>query len=170
MGKGFFLNKVKNSISLYNVCSASTLIERYRPSTDAGYKRVSNVNDNQEALIQAIKEAMANDAGDIILDGHLCIFNARGEVERIPRFFFEETKITGIILLQDAPEKIYYRIKKRDADTIDMCDIERMQSEEEEYAKELEKELNIKYVVITHECTEEEFVGLLNNWGGAYSE
>ena len=170
VGKGFFLEKVKNSISMYNMISASTLIERYQASADAGYKRVSNVNGNQEVLIHAMKEAMTNDTRDFILDGHLCIFNAKGEVERVPKFFFEETKITGIILLQDASEDIYCRIRKRDACTIDVCDIERMQREEEEYAKELERELNIKYVAITHECTEERFIAVLKKMGGGYSE
>lgn len=170
VGKGFFLDRVKSGLSLYNVYSASKLIERYRASTDAGYKQVSNVKGNQEVLIQAMKEAMDNNAGDFVLDGHLCIFNAKGEVERIPRFFFEEIKVTGIILLQDTPEQIYCRIRKRDANTIDVCDIDRMQDEEEKYAKELEKELNIKYTAITHECTKVQFMEILKRWGDGYSE
>lgn len=170
VGKGFFLKKVKNIIPSYNVYSSSTLIERFCNPTDAGYKRVSSVGDNQEVLIRALREAVANDARDFILDGHLCIFNAKGEVERIPKFFFEEIKITEIVLLQDIPEEIYCRIRKRDTVTIGVCDIERMQKEEERYAKELEKELHIRYAVITHGCTDEQFKNLLESLEGVQSE
>lgn len=56
--------------------------------------------------------------------------------------------------------------KGKDSNTIDVYDIERMQREEEKYAKELERELNIKYVAITHECTEERFIEVLKKLGG----
>lgn len=52
----FFLNKVKENIQHYNIYSASSLIQRYQPATDAGYKKVHNVNNNQDILIKAIIE------------------------------------------------------------------------------------------------------------------
>ncbi len=169
VGKGFFLNKLENN-SLYHIYTASALIERYHSSADAGYKRVSNVKSNQETLIRGMKEVMDRDNGTLILDGHLCIFNAKGEVERIPKFFFEEAGIEGIMLLQDIPERIYCRIRKRDANIIDVSVIEQMQREEEKYARELEKELNIGWAIITHECTEDQFAKIQRKWGGSRVE
>lgn len=157
VGKGFFLDKVSEDIPQYQIYSASNLIERYQSSTDAGYKKVSNVNSNQDVLIKAIKEVRSNDAKSFILDGHLCIFNAKGEVERIPEYFFIETQITGIILLQDAPRIICDRIRQRDCNKISIHDIERMQNEEKNYAIDLEAEFQIKYEIITHECTGKQF-------------
>ena len=47
VGKGFFLENIKKYIQSYNIYSASSLIEKFQPSADAGYKKVSNVNSNQ---------------------------------------------------------------------------------------------------------------------------
>lgn len=88
VGKGFFLKKINKEIEEYNIYSASTLIEKYQTSTDAGYKKVRNVKNNQDILIKAIKEAKMKDGNSFILDGHLCIFDVEGNIVRIPENFF----------------------------------------------------------------------------------
>lgn len=170
VGKGFFLDRVKENIQEYNVYSASNLIEKYQPSTDAGYKKVSNINNNQDILIQAINEARHHDIKDFILDGHLCIFNAHGEVKRIPEYFFVRAQITGIVLLQDESEIICNRINQRDSNRINIEDIQWMQDEERKYAKELENKFNIEHVIISHECTGEQFEEYLRKMGGDFVE
>lgn len=170
VGKGFFLEKVKKEIEGYNVFSASKLIEKYQPSTDAGYKRVSNVKNNQEVLIAAIKEAKNGEKTSFILDGHLCIFDSSGKVIRIPENFFFETQIEGIILLQDEPGMILDRLHKRDANEIDLTSIKQMQDEEKKYAQELEEKYKIPYVVVTHECTKDEFKKVIQGLGGEIIE
>lgn len=170
VGKGFFLDKVKENIQHYDVYSASRLIERYQPSTDAGYKKVSNVNNNQDVLIKAIKEEKIHNMKDFILDGHLCIFNARGDAERIPEYFFVDAQINGIILLQDEPRIICDRINQRDSNKISMNDIKRMQEEERKYARELQNKFEIGYIIISHECTGEQFEEKLRKIGGDFVE
>lgn len=166
VGKGFFLNKVKENIQQYDVLSASSLIERYQPSTDAGYKKVKDINSNQDVLIKAIEEAMKKGSKDIILDGHLCIFNAKGEVERIPEYFFHKTHIVGIVLLHDDPRVICDRICNRDINHISVKDLEYMQDEECKYAMELEEKHHIKHVIISHEFTGALFEKILREIGG----
>lgn len=170
VGKGFFLDKVKENIHHYDVYSASKLIEKYQPSTDAGYKKVSDVNNNQDILIKAIKEEKIRSIKDIIIDGHLCIFNARGEVERIPEYFFVDAQITGIVLLQDEPQIICERINQRDSNKISMRDIEIMQDEERKYAGELQDKFQIEYIIISHECTGKQFEEKLREIGGDFVE
>lgn len=166
VGKGFFLDKVSKDIEEYNVYSASALIEKYQPSTDAGYKKVSNVKSNQEVLAKAIKEAKQQDEKNFILDGYLCIFDSEGNVVRIPENFFRKTQIEGIVLLQDRPDVIYDRINARDANEIDVGAIKQMQNEEQEYAKELKQKYQIPFIVITHEYSGEEFAKILRELGG----
>lgn len=170
VGKGFFLGRVKENLRHYNVYSASALIEQYKASTDAGYKKVSNVNSNQDALIRAVKKVKNDSEKDFILDGHLCVFNGEGKVERIPEYFFDEAQITGIVLLQDDPKVICDRINQRDTYKMGIQDIELMQVEEQEYAKELEIKLQIRYAIITHECTGKQFEKILREIGGKYCE
>ena len=118
VGKGYFLDKVREHMQHYDIYSASKLIEKYQPSSDAGYKKVSNVSNNQDILLKAIKDEVLHTTRNYIIDGHLCVFNARGEVERIPEYFFSDAYITGIVLLQDEPRKICERIEQRDSNKV----------------------------------------------------
>lgn len=166
VGKGFFLDKIKKYIQSYNIYSASSLIEKFQPSTDAGYKKVSNVNSNQDVLIKAIEQERNRNIKDFILDGHLCIFNAAGDIVRIPEYFFVETHMNGIILLQDSPCTICDRISQRDSKKIDISAIESMQEEEKKYASELQNRFHIDYALISHECTGEQFLEIIKKIGG----
>lgn len=166
VGKGFFLKKINKEIEGYTIYSASTLIEKYQPSTDAGYKKVRNVKNNQDILIKAIKEAKLKDENSFILDGHLCIFDVGGNVVRIPENFFYETQIEGIVLLQDCPKVISDRINTRDGKEISIQSIEKMQYEEQKFAEELWGKYKIPYVVVTHECTGAEFMQKIQEMGG----
>lgn len=166
VGKGFFLNRVKSKIENFALLSASDLIGKYKSAADAGYKKVAHVNKNQDILINALNQEQCSSSQDIILDGHICVFNADGLIERIPKYFFIDGKIDGIIILQDSDEEIYNRIKLRDSKTINIGDITNMQNEEKEYAEILEKELLIKHRVISHECSAQQFEMILKELGG----
>lgn len=131
-----------------------------------GYKMVSSVKDNQDILITAIKEEKSNDDRDLILDGHLCIYNKQGEIERIPEYFFVETNIKNVFILQDDPKIISERLRKRDKKEIQIEDIQKIQNEELDYARELKEKLGTNFVVITHKVTEEQFKKYLNKMGG----
>lgn len=131
-----------------------------------GYKMVSSVKDNQDILITAIKEEKSNDDRDLILDGHLCIYNKQGEIERIPEYFFVETNIKNVFILQDDPKIISERLRKRDKKEIQIEDIQKIQNEELAYARELKEKLGTNFVVITHKVTEEQFKKYLNKMGG----
>ena len=96
----------------------------------------------------------------------MCVFNARGEVERVPEYFFSDAQITGIILLQDEPRVICDRISQRDSNKISIRDIESMQNEERKYARELQSKFHIEYIIISHECTGEQFEEELRKMGG----
>ena len=170
VGKGVLLDKVKGKLLKYDIYSASQLIEQYQPSTDAGYKKVASVSNKQDVLIKALNEKKSQSVNDFIVDGHLCIFNSRGEVERIPEYFFCETGITGILLLQDNPQRIFERLQKRDSSSISINDITRVQDEERKYACDLQGKYRIRNVIISHECTDDQFVETLKEIGGDTDE
>ncbi len=166
VGKGFFLKKVENRIDNYIILSASNLIGKYKCATDAGYKKVTHVNKNQDVLISALNQEQSIAKQDIILDGHICIFNAAGLIERIPKYFFIDGQIVGIIILQDSENEILKRINQRDSKTINIEDIIKMQVEERKYAEEIEEKYLIKHKIISHECSAEQFEMVLKELGG----
>lgn len=166
VGKGYFLKKVDNKIENYMILSASALIGNYKCATDAGYKKVTHVNKNQDVLISALNQEQNNSKKDIILDGHICIYNADGLTERIPEYFFIDGRIDGIIILQDSEVEISKRINQRDAKTITIDDIIKMQDEERKYAEVIEEKYFIKHKIISHEGSVEQFEIVLKELGG----
>lgn len=170
VGKGYFLDKTKKYLKHYEVYSASSLIGKYQLATDAGYKKVSNVKNNQDILIKAIKKEKGRNLKDFILDGHLCVFNAQGDVERIPEYFFIDAEINGIVLLQDDSQVICDRISKRDSKEIDINAIKSMQDEEKRYAEELQSKFHICHIIISHECSGEQFEEKLKEMEGDFIE
>lgn len=168
VGKGYFIERIKSILNGYEIYSASSMIEKYKHSTDAGYKKVKNVKRNQEILIKAIKSERKNTNKNFILDGHLCLFNADGEPERIQEEFFKESGITGIILLQDNIDTIYHRLQIRDNKPIDKQNLGKMQTEEYKYASELKEKYDICIYKITPQISAEKFAELLD--GGEICE
>lgn len=86
------------------------------------------------------------------------------------KYFFVDTGINGIVLLQDDPIVISQRINDRDAEKINVKDLREMQDEEYMYACELQNKFHIKYKVISHNYTGEQFKTLLSSIGGGINE
>lgn len=170
VGKGYFLKKVGKKIEKYQILSASALIGKYKCATDGGYKKVIHVNKNQDVLISALNQEQQSTMEDIILDGHICIYNVDGIIERIPESFFVDGHIAGIIILQDLEVEILKRINQRDSNSIKIEDIKKMQDEERKYAEEIEKKYLIKHKIISHECNAEQFEMILRELGGDFIE
>lgn len=165
VGKSFLLDHMKAALSEYIVYSASGLIEKYKISDDAGFKKVRDVKKNQEVLIEAIKHEMLHGENSFILDGHLCLLNANNEVERIPESFFEQTGISNIILLQDEPVSILERIRGRDGHSLAIETIDSLQSNESVYADELERKYNMNIIRISPKDKYEKIIFWLKNVG-----
>ena len=166
VGKGYFLKQKKELIGEYNIYTASEMIAKYKIADDVGYKKVKDIDDNQKVLIKALKIESQNTDKKIILDGHLCLLNLYGDVERIAENFLLDCNIIGIIFLQDEPQIICERLKKRDAMLIEQEKIEDLQNEEKIYANKLFMKYGIKYKVITHGCPEILFEQILDEIGG----
>lgn len=165
VGKSFLLESMKTALSEYIVYSASSLIEKYKVSADAGYKKVRDVKKNQQILIEAIKNEMVHSDNNFIIDGHLCLLNANNDVERIPESFFEQTGISNIILLQDDPVSICDRIRGRDGQSLTIEIIDSLQSNESVYADELKQEYGMNILRISPKDNYEDIVFWLKNVG-----
>lgn len=147
VGKGYLLKKLVND-DQFKIVEASGLISRYKKADDAGYKRVNNVFDNQQILLKALAIEKDRTNKDIILDGHVCIINASGNVECISEKFVFRARVSGIILLQDDVDKIIQRQSQRDGLAFDGDLIKRMQEKEYEYCPQLFSKYNIKFDII----------------------
>lgn len=168
VGKGFWLQKVYDNKDKDDfIClSASELINKYKDAADAGYKKVSDVNNNQSILIEAIKNNFDLSPKRIILDGHICIINSNNNIEKIPLDFFLETRVCGILILEDDANTIFKRLKQRDCRCISLDMIQQIQMKEREYAIELHEKYQLKVCFITHEYSRKQFLEFSEEcWG-----
>lgn len=162
VGKGYFLENILGADSNYTILGASNLIRQYKDAEDAGYKMVKDVSDNQKVLLKALIAEKRQIKTDIILDGHLCIINRNGDIERIPKEFLIKASVHGIILLQDDVENIIKRQNLRDGVGLEKQTIVKIQEDEIKYCEYLKNELNVPYIVIDGECTYNQFIKELN--------
>lgn len=161
IGKGHFIKEnLKDGEDDILCVSASELIGQYRNSEDAGYKKVKDVDGNQEILLLALKHISIDRT--ILLDGHLCIINSNNEIERISESFISKAKIKGVILLQEETSLIEHGQNLRDGISLTTEMIKAIQHEEKLYAERLLKRYEIPFAIISSECTREDFLRMIN--------
>ena len=138
VGKTYLLNKLN-----YDTFTASQLI-REKVVTDKS-KRVANISNNQNILIDAIKQRKL--LGEkYILDGHCCLLDDKQRVNRIHIDTFRQLGLCAIIALEGDIEIICSRLRKRDNLVIDKELLQEFQKEEILYAKEIADELDIPFI------------------------
>lgn len=155
VGKTFLLSKLS-----YDNYSASSLIREDKRTATDDKKRVENVGENQNVLLNAIQNK--NLLGKrFILDGHCCLLNSESNIEKIDKEVFRELALGGMVVLYEDAGVIYERLKDRDELELDIHLIETFQQTELEYAKQLAKELDIPYLMSKSEI--EEIVSFIDN-------
>ena len=145
VGKSYFCNLVKESTGI-ETYSASTLIAEKKQSKFAKDKLIPDIDDNQQFLLLAVDELKDSDR-EFILDGHFCLLNASGEVQRIAYDTFTMLKPDAIVVLTEEPGIIVSRRKKRDGIEIAVKSVEDFQREELLYADEVAKNIGAQLFV-----------------------
>lgn len=141
VGKTYFCNMIKDKLGIKNY-SASQLIAGRREKGFSADKFVSDIDDNQVLLLDAINELQQADE-EFIIDGHFCLLNEDGVITRIPMETYTLLKPDTMILLLENPKIIAERRLQRDGIQQDECTITDFQEAEKVYATEISKQLNI---------------------------
>ncbi|MDO9566554.1 MAG: AAA family ATPase [Candidatus Desulfaltia sp.] len=81
VGKSYFCEEVKRRLGL-NAYSASMLISELKKERFEKNKLIRDIDDNQDYLLSAIKRIRGSEKF-YLLDGHFCLLNAQGQVQRI---------------------------------------------------------------------------------------
>lgn len=145
VGKSFFCKMVKEKTGI-DAYSASDLIAQKKAIGFKNDKLISDIDENQLYLLQAVDELRAS-RKEFLLDGHFCLLNANGRVTRVPRKTFISLKPDAIILLLEKPAVIAARRKERDGIDVPEKDIQYFQEEESAYAKEIAAESGVTLFV-----------------------
>ncbi len=141
VGKTYFCNIIKEKLGIKNY-SASQLIAERRKKVFSADKYVSDIDDNQLLLLDAVNE-LRQAGGEFILDGHFCLLNEEGVITRIPMETYIMIKPDTMVLLLENPKIIAERRFQRDGIRQEECAIIDFQEAEKVYATEIAEQLNI---------------------------
>ena len=141
VGKTYFCNLVKEELGIKSY-TASQLIAEKRNKNFPADKFVSDIDDNQLLLLKAVDELRQNEE-EFIIDGHFCLLNTYGEITRISYNTFKILKPDAIILLTEKTDIVAERRFQRDGIRQDVCEIEKFQDTEKQYAQEISQNFKI---------------------------
>lgn len=145
VGKSYFCRLVKEATGI-EFYSASKLIAEKRQIEFSQNKLIPDIDDNQPYLLQAVAELKAT-GQNFILDGHFCLLDATGRVQRISSDTFTTLMPETIILLTEKPKIIAERRRVRDKIDVNESSIIDFQLQECNYAKELAENIGAQLFV-----------------------
>ena len=141
VGKSYFAEKVKNALNI-NTYQSSKLISDLKNECFTNNKRVSDIDGNQDYLLKAI-DKLNSLKKEYLLDGHFCLLNEYGDVEKIESQTYRVLNPSAVILITEEPEIIVGRRLNRDGVISEIKKIKEFQEYEINYAKEITHELGI---------------------------
>jgi adenylate kinase len=106
VGKTTFLNNLRPLLSFQHL-TAGTLIAAGTRASDRDRLRLSNIDNNQQRLIDGFSLQRDQSAEIVVLDGHAIIDTGSG-LDEIRADVFAELKIKAMVHLTAAPERILH--------------------------------------------------------------
>lgn len=151
VGKSYFCSMIKDTLHI-ETFTASELISNEKHTSFKSNKLIQGegITDNQHYLLLAINKLKA-ESSRFILDGHFCLLNQNGDVERIPMETFTGLNPNGIIVLTEHTQIIADRRKLRDGIIVSIEAVESFQNEEVSYASEIAEKLGVKLLICNAE-------------------
>lgn len=132
VGKGTLCKNVASVLNMVHL-TASEVLKWSDFSEDPANKRVKDIYSTQDHLIQNLNRIVQPNQ-TYLLDGHFCLQNDEGIIEKIPDNIFIGINPIKIILVTENPEEIGRRLFQRDEKEYDIQLLKQMQEIEREHA------------------------------------
>jgi adenylate kinase len=127
--------------------SAGTLIGHYSASERRNGKTVANVTENQNLLLLAVA-TLKVDSPFILLDGHFCVRDPLGKIQKIPADTYTSLSVKAVIVLREETSVIEANLYSRDGVRHSQQEISALQNAELDYAGEITSKMNIPLKVL----------------------
>lgn len=156
VGKGYLGSRVAPTLGMTH-CTASQLIREEKGRVNWGAdKVVTDVGENQIALIAGLERRRAGSAS-ILLDGHFVLQIAMEEYVRLDLEVFRCLRLTGVILLVEDEMTIVQRLALRDSVSHNPASIARLAGQEAAHANFVCDALGIPLTILS--CGNENSLG-----------
>ena len=142
VGKGMLCSNVASAHNIIHLTASKVL--RWRDfATDLTDKCVADIPATQNRLLANLEKIIQPER-IYLLDGHFCLFNEEGEIEKVPDETFIGINPMKLVLVTESPEVIGSRLSQRDGKEYDICILKRMKEFEKEHALHISRLLNIR--------------------------
>ncbi|QHS55372.1 AAA family ATPase [Mucilaginibacter sp. 14171R-50] len=141
VGKSTLCREITHALSI-SYLSASEVLKWTDINVDAKNKKVVNISDTQNRLINGL-EATIKSGKVYLLDGHYCLFNMDNQVIPVPMETFIKINPIALILVTGSISVIKATLEQRDHKIYDTEVLELMQEREASYANEIAVCLNV---------------------------
>jgi adenylate kinase len=145
VGKGSICRKICEETNFIHLVASDLL--KWGEISDGDNKNVKDIETTQDRLILGLKRTIERNK-HYLLDGHFCLFNSKGEVERIPKETFVKINPKLIVIVTHSVNKIQERLNKRDGKIYNLELLNKMQTMEVDYANLIASTLNIPSIEI----------------------
>mgnify|MGYP000259415876 CR=1 FL=1 len=158
-GKGTICDKICEQTDAVHITASEIL--RWNEISKPGNKKVVNIQSTQDKLIAGLNEALRKNK-NYLLDGHFCLFNSEGKVEKVPMETFKKIAPKLIVVITTEVGLIKQRLEKRDRKTYDFDTLKFMQDTERKYAEEVASIVNTPFIEIKN-GDYNSFISLITN-------
>ena len=145
VGKSYLCNVISDEIGI-PFYSAGDLIAERNGEKYGRNKKVIDKDYNQELLIKCIEDKISKN--NIILAGHMCVFDKTGAIAKIDLKQLENMHIINMILLSADIDRVYSNLLKRDSVDYSITTLEKLMRLESEQFIELARRLRIPANII----------------------
>lgn len=141
VGKSSVCKRICDELEMQYL-SASELLNWNKIEKDPKNKKIENILVTQNLLIAGLSKYFS-DEKYYLLDGHYCLLNSKNEILHVPFETFKKMNLFSVNIILGEISQIKKCLELRDSKIYDYDLLERMQTEEFSYAKQLSKTLEI---------------------------
>ena len=153
-GKTFAIKPACQKLGLLHA-SASQLIQEERgQATWDGTKMVSDVDQNQAALISAVRR-IRESGSRLVIDGHFVLRRAPGTHERLPIDVFRALECSSVLLIRSPVPVLLERLHARQDMSWSEAELAEFSKAEDAHSAEVEDVLGIPWTVFDSPTTQE---------------
>ncbi len=151
-GKGIIASKISDKLGLIHL-SASDVLKWSELNTDQTNKLVSDISDTQNRLISGLRGKVDMNSS-YILDGHFCLFDSQGKINKVDVKTFELISPRLIAIKTCNVEEVSDRLSNRDHRKYEEAVLKEMQDKEVEHGLEVAKLIGVKAVIVQDDIEE----------------
>ena len=111
VGKSYLCRRASNETGI-PFYSAGDLISEQNGEKYGRNKKVTDADNNQDILIRCIEDKIVGN--DILLAGHMCVFDTNGNISKIDLNQLRKMHIKKMILLSASINEVYNNLSSRD--------------------------------------------------------